>query len=100
MLVGEMPPPLFSEMASGILSGTFGYLAHVHNRSHFVLLTGIEYAYPDTFTVNDPDYNVTTYAWETIADVIVYKIYDEPPSQYIPTSFPLFKQCDPVRFFF
>jgi hypothetical protein len=53
-LVGEVPPPSIPSIQQGLLKGSFIYVAHVRNRSHFVLLTGYDPAAPDAFTVNDP----------------------------------------------
>mgnify|MGYP001041095118 CR=1 FL=1 len=49
-------------------------IAHVRNKTHFVLLTGVDSQYPDRFYVNDPFYSVTYYSYNDIADIITYWI--------------------------
>jgi hypothetical protein len=49
-------------------------IANVHNGGHFVLLTGYSLDDGDTFTVNDPGYDVTTYSYSK--DVVGYRIFD------------------------
>lgn len=113
-LIGENPPPSISSIEAGLVSGTIAYLAHVRNRTHFVLLTG--YAGGDNFTVNDPGFTQYQYTYGDISDIIMYTI--NPPaigkngaagrllkrsvrsglveSPVIPKIYPLFSQCDPA----
>ena len=55
-LVGEVPPPPLADMQAGLASGDFIYVSHVHNQSHFVLLTGWDDSL-GAFVVNDPFFN-------------------------------------------
>lgn len=73
-LIGELPPPSITTIENGIDSGLIAFLAHVQNRSHFVLLT--DYASPGSgyFTVNDPYYNLTNYMYQDISDIIMYAL--------------------------
>jgi hypothetical protein len=59
-------------MATLVESDDFVVVAHVHNQSHFVLLTG--YEAPDTFYCNDPFYNTTSYLYSDIHDILLYNI--------------------------
>ena len=47
-------------------------IAHVRNKTHFVLVTG--YASVGNFTVLDPFYNATSYSFDSMSDVIVYSM--------------------------
>jgi hypothetical protein len=58
-LIGEQPKPTIASIQEGITSGDIVYVAHVHNKSHFVLLTGFDPKEPGAFFVNDPFYNST-----------------------------------------
>jgi len=49
-------------------------IANVHSGSHFVLLTGYATDDEDTFTVNDPGYDVHFYSYSK--DVVGYRIFD------------------------
>merc|ERR1711916_381930 len=50
-------------------------IAHVRDRTHFVLLVGWDTANPTpAFLVNDPGFNSTSYTYDDIADVILYDI--------------------------
>jgi hypothetical protein len=80
--------------------GSTVYIAHVNNRSHFVLLTGVVAAYealestrtqpqPSTFYVNDPYFNQTTYTYDSIADIISYTVLR--PIE--PKAYTGFDQC-------
>ena len=64
------------------------------NQTHFVLLTGVNDT--DTFNVNDPFYNSTTYTYDEIHDIIMYNVSAKPATQIIPKAYPLYKQCDSV----
>ena len=77
------------------------YLAHVRNRSHFVLLTGYTAKGSGVFTVSDPyyiTYKVDTYDYAGIADVITYNVSLTGPAPaskpVVPYAYPLYKQCD------
>ena len=63
-LVGEIPTPPAASIRAGLSSGEFIYVAHVRNRSHFVLLTGFDAQTPSGFIVNDPyNYSRLAGAW-------------------------------------
>jgi hypothetical protein len=49
-------------------------IANVNNGGHFVLLTGYSVEDGDTFAVNDPGYDRSTYSYST--DVVGYRIFD------------------------
>eukprot|EP00041_Stephanoeca_diplocostata_P017967 m.372513 g.372513 ORF g.372513 m.372513 type:complete len:405 (-) comp20874_c0_seq16:144-1358(-) len=89
-----------NHMATDITSGDMVYLGHVHNPEvpghpvdHFVLLTAYDIA-EDTFNVNDPYFNKTTYKRSEVADVLMYEML--PATAVVPVAFPLYKQCDPA----
>jgi hypothetical protein len=90
----EYPAPSSASISAGLAAGNTIYLAHVQNQTHFVLLTGT--ASPGVFTVNDPFFNLTTYTYADIHDIIMYQILPSPHSDNIPKVYPLYKQCDPV----
>lgn len=73
-LVGEQPAPPMADIQAGLTRGDTVYIAHVRNRTHFVLLTGFDASSPDSFTVNDPFYSVSSYPYGNISDIIVYHI--------------------------
>jgi hypothetical protein len=101
-LVGEMEKPSLKDMQAQVASGTRAFIAHVRDRSHFVLVTGWDAA-QSAFTVNDPFYPSTTYTYDDIADVIIYELRAEAPVSWptepavtaiIPKEYPLYKQCN------
>lgn len=49
-------------------------IANVNNGGHFVLLTGYSEEDGDTFAVNDPGYDRSTYSYKN--DVVGYRIFD------------------------
>jgi len=85
--IGETPPGAYEQIAYDIEAGAIAHLAHVNNRTHFVLLTAVAKSEKgeQAFEVHDPFFNRTTYLYSDIADIIRYKI----------VRYPLFKQCDP-----
>lgn len=117
VLVGEKEKPSVEVLRAGLARGdatglpSFLYIAHVHNRGHFVLLTAPDDSSPGStsFRVNDPFYNTTTYDYAQIADIITYAVRPAaagtrpheasaaafPPSAVIPHAAVLYKQCDP-----
>lgn len=60
-----------------------------------MLLTGV--AGSDEFLVNDPFYNVSTYVYGDIHDIIMYNVLPVPLAVNVPKSYPLYKQCNEVR---
>ena len=57
----------------------------------------LEYQSNGSFLVNDPFYNTSTYAYDTIHDIIMYNILATPqPSNFPKTDYPLYKQCNTV----
>ena len=48
-------------------------IAHVRNRTHFVLVDGYDEVKKE-FTVLDPFYNTSAYIFSSISDFIVYKL--------------------------
>lgn len=57
-LVGEIEKPPVAEIRANLTSQAQVFIAHVHDRTHFVLLTGWDDD-AQAFTVNDPFYNTT-----------------------------------------
>jgi len=47
-------------------------IAHVRNKTHFVLLTGWNTTTPTSFTVNDPGFPEVSYDYSEMADIILY----------------------------
>lgn len=102
-LVGEIEKPPVSEIVANLTMHDMIYIAHVRDRTHFVLLTGWD-GDAQAFTVNDPFYNSTTYSWDSIADIIIYHIPSGeqavkpttplPSTAVIPFQYPLYKQCN------
>jgi len=60
-LVGEIEKPPVQEIRGNLTAQSQVFIAHVHDRTHFVLLTGWDTA-ANAFTVNDPFYNTTVRA--------------------------------------
>ena len=89
-LIGEAPKPSFGHMAAGLREGTEAYIAHVRNNHHFVLLSGVRNN--THFDVRDPGFNVTTYAYADISDVISYRVATQPVVPH--PAYPTFNQCD------
>ena len=65
------------------------------NQTHFVLL--LEYQSNGSFLVHDPFNYTTTYAYDTIHDIIMYTVLSTPQASNFPkTDYPLYKQCNAV----
>ena len=77
-LVGELPKPPLAEIHAGLDNGTIAWIAHIPALTHFVLLTGYDDAQPNALAVNDAFYNATSYLYENISDILIYRI---PPPQ-------------------
>jgi hypothetical protein len=97
-LVSEAPKQDIPTIQKGLTSGDYVYIAHVHDKHHFVLLTGFNPASPDVFYVNDPFYNSTWYPYANISDIILYQVLQRelelPKTAIVPRYYPLFKQCN------
>eukprot|EP00692_Jakoba_bahamiensis_P003827 EC687649.1.p2 GENE.EC687649.1~~EC687649.1.p2 ORF type:complete len:204 (+),score=70.41 EC687649.1:85-696(+) len=73
--VDEVEKPAKPEQVLANMLQNHVYIAHVHNRGHFVLVTGFESTDFNTVYVNDPFYPSKTYAYDTdIADMLHYII--------------------------
>ena len=80
-LVGylDVVPP-FADLAAGVQRGALAYIARIvpddpRFESHFILLTGVSPSAPSTnFTVLDPYYPKTQYAYTDFKDLLVYNI--------------------------
>eukprot|EP00042_Codosiga_hollandica_P033425 m.222825 g.222825 ORF g.222825 m.222825 type:complete len:360 (+) comp54184_c0_seq1:109-1188(+) len=94
-LIGELPPPSYSEIAYGLANNNTIYLAHVRNQTHFVLLVGAPDESAGIFTVHDPMNYTSTYTLDEIHDIIMYQVHSTPLTENIPMEYPLYKQCDP-----
>ena len=74
-LIGELPAPPFEQISMGLKNGSVSYLAHIASLHHFVLLQGVDARAPGTnFTVLDPFYNASSYAYDSFSDIIMYSI--------------------------
>eukprot|EP01114_Cavostelium_apophysatum_P020787 TRINITY_DN705_c0_g1_i2.p1 TRINITY_DN705_c0_g1~~TRINITY_DN705_c0_g1_i2.p1 ORF type:complete len:202 (-),score=3.74 TRINITY_DN705_c0_g1_i2:28-612(-) len=69
--LGEPLVPFYETVLDFVTDGLV-VIAHVRNQSHFVLLTESDPKNPNSFLVNDPFYNQTSYAYSEIHDVIIY----------------------------
>jgi hypothetical protein len=49
-------------------------IANVDDGRHFVLVTGFSYENSDTFFINDPYFNVTSYSYSQ--DIVGWRIFD------------------------
>ena len=73
-LISEAPKPAAAQMVLDLAASSTIYIAHVRNKSHFVLLTEAADPGGTAFYVNDPYYNVAKYTYSDISDVIMYRI--------------------------
>jgi len=71
--IGEVQKP-DAQTIQDMLSEDIIVIAHVHQNTHFVLLTGYDQGDLENFYVNDPFYSYTSYPYANITDVIMYKI--------------------------
>ena len=71
-LIGELPAPPMKDIVRGLKNGTVSYIAHVAALHHFVLLEAPDG--PANFTVRDPFYNSTSYAYSAFSDIIMYSL--------------------------
>lgn len=70
---GEPQKPALADLVYMVKSGS-GIVLHVRNRHHFVLMTGWESSMNGTLYVNDPFYNVESYNYIDVADVLIYTV--------------------------
>jgi len=70
--LGEPLTPALNDLVKMVSQGEIA-IAHVRNRTHFVLLTG--FTQPDIFTVLDPAYPATTYTYDEIHDILLYQFF-------------------------
>lgn len=93
VFVSEDQKPPAEVLVQRINNGSHVHVCHVKNNSHFVLATG---SHTDLKTgkveilVNDPFYDVVSYPYENISDIITYSL----TSAVIQRPYPLFKQCN------
>ena len=82
-LIAEAQKPSYNEIVSDIADGAVVHVAHVRNKTHFVLLLGPT---PTgfTFRVNDPGFNKTSYTYDDVSDIIRFKV----------DKYPVYKQCN------
>jgi len=71
--LGEPDVP-FQGTLEKLVNAGLVLLAHVRDRSHFVLLTGVNGTNASVFNVLDPFFNVTEYHYSCIHDVIIYDV--------------------------
>eukprot|EP01065_Artemidia_motanka_P035356 TRINITY_DN43280_c0_g1_i1.p1 TRINITY_DN43280_c0_g1~~TRINITY_DN43280_c0_g1_i1.p1 ORF type:complete len:382 (+),score=97.18 TRINITY_DN43280_c0_g1_i1:47-1147(+) len=89
---GAAAKPSLSAVQEGLAAGGdrhMVYVAHVRNRTHFVLLTAWDQS-ANAFAVNDPGFNQSHYAYADIADVLMYSVLPAA----VPKRYPLYKQSD------
>jgi len=70
--ISENQKPSYPTLQGYIMSTDLVSIGHVLNNTHFVLLIGWDTTQPNTFLVNDPAYNTTTYNYGDISDVLLY----------------------------
>ena len=70
--LGEPQTPFIETLQSFIVNDGLSLMAHVRNRHHFVLITGVNDE--NSFLVNDPNYDVKSYEYDEISDLLVYDI--------------------------
>jgi len=68
----EQQKPTMDVVRTWIDSESMVAIAHVRNRTHFVLTVGYDTADDTIVYVHDPFYHVNTYAFADIADMLVY----------------------------
>lgn len=81
--IGETEKSAFSDIAANLASRAVSYVAHVRNKSHFVLLIK-PLADGSGYFVHDPFFNVSSYTYDDISDTIRWKW----------VRYPLYKQCN------
>eukprot|EP00040_Diaphanoeca_grandis_P031787 m.190851 g.190851 ORF g.190851 m.190851 type:complete len:377 (+) comp32415_c3_seq2:181-1311(+) len=69
---------------------TVGYVVHVDDGHHFVLVTEVDVD-AGILYVMDPGFNRTQYPYSAVSGALVYPIR----SSIVPVQYPTFKQCDP-----
>eukprot|EP01125_Pyxidicula_operculata_P012030 TRINITY_DN3941_c0_g1_i1.p1 TRINITY_DN3941_c0_g1~~TRINITY_DN3941_c0_g1_i1.p1 ORF type:complete len:188 (-),score=29.29 TRINITY_DN3941_c0_g1_i1:17-580(-) len=67
--LGEPLTPFLPTLQKMVQDGLI-VIAHVRNRSHFVLLTGV--VLPSSFLVNDPGFDQKIYHYSDIHDILLY----------------------------
>jgi len=73
--LSEKEKPTLKILQSYIIAENPVVIAHVRNRTHFVLVTGFDSSNnQNTIYVNDPFFNVTYYLYEDIADALLYMV--------------------------
>lgn len=71
--LGEPLVPFYQTLQNWVADPTLVVLAHVQNQHHFVLLTG-EVLADGSFSCNDPYYNMSSYPYSDIHDVLLYNM--------------------------
>jgi hypothetical protein len=85
-LIGEKEKPPYKEIAEDLALQNIIHVAHVRNKTHFVLLLSALPKSPvQAFRVHDPAYSVTSYPYANISDIIRFKV----------NVYPRYMQCDP-----
>eukprot|EP01089_Gocevia_fonbrunei_P013081 TRINITY_DN324_c0_g1_i1.p1 TRINITY_DN324_c0_g1~~TRINITY_DN324_c0_g1_i1.p1 ORF type:complete len:202 (+),score=41.30 TRINITY_DN324_c0_g1_i1:85-690(+) len=72
--ISEKEKPSLETVKEWIKIGNPIAIAHVRNRTHFVLLTGYYDSNNSTLDVNDPYYESDSYDYSQIADIITYEL--------------------------
>jgi len=91
---GDVAKPSLEMMRELVNSSSTNIVivAHVRNSSHFVLLMSPSIHDESSFMVLDPYYDVNSYSYHDISDVIIYSVI--PSEAYVPKPYRLFKQYD------
>jgi len=70
--ISEKEKPSIEEMKKWITKINPIAIAHVHNKGHFVLVTGYDKSNSSLFYVNDPFYPTNSYDYTEISDILLY----------------------------
>jgi len=70
--VSETMKPTLTTLTAYVTKQSPIVIAHVQNKTHFVLLTGYDTTNSTTFYVNDPLYDRSFYDYSEMADLILY----------------------------
>jgi len=90
VFLGEKEKPSMEVLTEYANSDREVILAHVRNSSHFVYVRPSDQGSKGVFNVLDPNFNVSTYEYDDISDIIHYHVERVDGAMDYPT----FKQCD------
>lgn len=78
--------PALPVLQMWLMTGGYMPIAHVRNKTHFVLVTGWDDAAETTLYVNDPGFDQLTYDYADVADILLYTVL--PVGAVPPGVFP------------